>query len=192
MHYPKYLRYLDSFGAIAVVSAIVYVRLPDTDRPEPHLDGLWGNLTSEMIGIWLSVRLIDWIIRAHDSFTKARVRTVRFMRFTERQMHVLLDFERAHDLKMVFRELDWIQTRLPTRRRHLKEDENRDLDAFFQKLNEMLASLPDRTALLEMKEPHSLGIANKDNLRIKLSELEDLRRAAEQNILAETDEDDGI
>jgi len=133
MVYPKYLRYLDFFGLCAFSSAAFYIWLPEGDRPETHLDNLWGNLSTEMLGIWLGVRLIDWIIRSHESFTKARVRTVRFMRFVEGRMHAVLDFERTHDLKGIYRELDWIMTRLPSRRRHLKLDEQRDLDAFFNK-----------------------------------------------------------
>jgi hypothetical protein len=59
MRYPNYLRYLDAFGILSLVSAVVYVLLPQEVRPEAHPDGLWGNISSEMIGIWLSVRLID-------------------------------------------------------------------------------------------------------------------------------------
>ncbi len=192
MRYPKYLRYLDSFGFFALASAVIYAWIPENVRPESHLDSLWGNLSTEMLGIWLSVRLIDWIIRTHESFTKARVRTVRFMRFVEGRMHAVLDFRRVHDLKGIYRELDWIVTRMPSRRRHLKTDEQRDLDAFFSKLNEILAMLPDKETVRKQMDTYDLEIPDKESVRQKLNELEVLRRTAEENILEETDEDEGL
>ena len=192
MRYPKYLRYLDAFGLLAFLSAVIYVLLPENARLESHLDSLWGNFSTEMLGIWLGVRLIDWIIKAHESFTKSRVRTVRFMRFVEARMHAVLDFERTYDLKGIYRELDWIMTRMPSRRRHLKADEQRDLNAFFNKLDEILSMLPDKEAVRKQLDNHDLEIREKDIVRQKLNELEVLRRVAEENILEETDEDDGL
>lgn len=192
MSYPRYLRYLDTFGLFALLSAVIYAWLPEAKRPEPHLDSLWGNFSTEMLGIWLGVRLIDFIIRAHESSTKARVRTVRFMRFMEGRIHAVLDFEQSHDLKGIYRELDWIKTRMPSRRRHLKADEQRDLDAFFKKLDEILAMLPDKNTVRAQQNTYKLEIQKKGSIQQKILELEALRRTAEDNILEETDEDEGL
>lgn len=192
MRYPKYLRFLDTFGALAILSAVAYAFAPDSIHPEQRLDGLWGNLTTELIGIWLSVRLIDWIIRAHESFTKARVRTVRVMRALERQMHLLIDFQRAHDLRNFYRELDWFSTRLLSRRKHFSTDESHDIDVFLTKIQDMLAFFPDRYALAADEQILSVEDTARPKLISLLSELELARKTAEKNILAETDEDDGM
>jgi hypothetical protein len=192
MRYPKYQRYLDAFGALSVLSAIAYWLLPAARRPEEHLDGLWGNLSSEMIGIWLSVRLIDLIIRSHESATKARVRVVRNLRYVERLLHGVLDFRRPFDLNHLFRELDWINSRMPSRRRHLKEDEKRDVEAFYAKLSDLLSHFPPREVVRSLKKTDVLPVTDDQSMSSIFSELEAARRVAEKNILEETDEDDGM
>jgi len=192
MRYPKYLRFLDAFGVLGIVSAIAFVRLPTPLRPEDHLDGLWGNLTSEMVGIWLSVRLIDWIIRTHESFTKARVRIVRNMRFTEKQLHTIVDFQRPYDLKMLYRELEWIESRMPARSRHLRPDEVIDVNAFYAATQALLHHLPGRAAVSLSSVQGDLPVENELDIRRALLVVEDARKKAEINILEETDEDEGM
>ncbi|WP_435003712.1 hypothetical protein [Xanthomonas arboricola] len=192
MRYPKYLRFLDAFGCLGIFSAIAFVKLPTAQRPEEHLDGLWGNLTSEMVGIWLSVRLIDWIIRKHESFTKARVRIVRNMRFTEKQLHVILDFKRPYDLKMLYRELEWIESLRPARSRHLRVDEAADVAAFYAATSAFLQSFPNQATVSSSSVRDDLPPVDEAKLREELISIESARKKAEINILDETDEDDGM
>lgn len=192
MRYPNYLRYLDAFGVLSVVSAAVYVLLPYEARPETRLDGLWGNFSSEMIGIWLSVRFIDWIIRSHESSTKARVRTVRSLRFIERTLNIVVEYRRPFELRHLYRELDWLNSIMPRRRRHLKPDECRDIDAFYAKVDEILTNFPGRNQLSASRTVDDLPITNEEVAHTLLTDLESARRKAELNILEETDEDEGI
>lgn len=192
MRYPNYLRYLDAFGVTSIASAAFYVLLPNEARPEAHLDGLWGNFSSEMIGIWLSVRLIDWIIRSHESSTKARVRTIRSLRYIERLMQGVIEFRRPFELRQLYRELEWINSRMPSRRRHLKSDECRDIDAFYAKVDQLLAHFPGRNQLSASRTVDDLPITDEDAAHALLADLESTRHKAELNILEETDEDEGI
>jgi len=188
MYYPKYLRYLDLFGFSGSMSALTYVLLPVGFRPDDHLDSLWGNLSTEMMGIWIGVRFIDLIIRSHESFTKARVRIVRNMRFVERGFHQLIEFRRPIELKNFYREYHWIHDRLGKRFKHLKKDERMDVLRFFGKADEMLAHIPPLESHLQDK----FEIEEIDVYFERLSQLENLRIIAEENILEETDEDDGF
>lgn len=192
MRYPTYLRYLDLLGVLSLVSAIIYVILPTSARPEEHLDGLWGNLCSEMIGIWLSVRLIDWIIRSHESSTKARVRVVRNLRYIERFVHGIVEFRRPLDLRYLYQELDWINSLMPSRRRRLKSDELAEVDLFYDKVRELLSLFPPREQLSVSKKVDDLPLNNEERCQSLLAEIETARHKAEINILEETDEDEGI
>lgn len=189
MRYPKHLRYLDAFGTLGIVSAVTYVLLPVEHRPADHLDSLWGNFSTEMIGIWLSVRFIDWIIRSHESFTKARVRVVRNMRFLDKLLLGLADFRRPYELVMFHRELKWVKDRLAARLKHLKPDEASDVEQYFSKVDEILLLLP---GLAELGPKDSFEIEEIERYLDTLKELEKLRHMAEANILEETDEDDGM
>jgi hypothetical protein len=193
MRYPKYLQYLDLLGAVSVASATTYVLLPISARPEDHLDGLWGNLSSEMIGIWLSVRLIDWIIRSHESSTKARVRVVRSLRYVERLLHTVVEFRRSFELRTVYKELDWIESRMPSRRRYLKPDEVSEIDLFYAKVQEFLLLFPPLDQLTHSQNiDHLTMSSSEEKCQTLLAEIENARRNAERNVLEETDEDEGI
>ena len=192
-HYPKYLLFLDAFGLTGLVSAIFYVLLPATNRPEEHFDSLWGNLTTELLGIWVGVRFIEWIIRSHESRTKVRVRVVRNMRYTENLLHQLLDFRRPYHLIQLYRELDWIQRRLTHREAYLEEDERLDVANFYSQVSTLVSNLPSRTDAEAVS--NSNGLIQLNNLLLlyeMLRSIEDLRRIAETNILEETNEDDGM
>ena len=189
MKYPTYLRFLDAFGALSAIAAVIYVRLPQNLRPVDHLDSLWGNLSTEMLGIWLSVRLIDWIIRSHESFTKSRVRIVRNMRMLERLLLGLVEFRRPYELKMLSRELKWVRERLNRRLRHLKVDEKNQVTEYFRYIDDIVLLLPDHKSI---HPTDRFAIADLDRYLVLLDHLELLRLRAEENIFEETEEDDGI
>jgi hypothetical protein len=188
MRYPTHLKVLDGFGLLALTSAGLFVSVPDSWRPLPKVDDLWGGISTEMLGIWVGVRFIEWIINSHESATKARVRIVRNMRLIERLFHNLSEFQRSYEMRILLRDVQWGRERLELRRKHLSPDEMNDVLAFFSVVDEMLATLP-----AECPPPQTtLQISNPTLFAECSRKLESARRQAEFNILDETDEDSGI
>ena len=107
-------------------------------------------------------------------------------------MHVVVEFRRPFELRQLYRGLEWINSLMPSRRRHLKPDECLDIDAFYAKVEELLAHFPERNQLSASRTVDDLPITNEDAAHLLLADLESTRQKAELNILEETDEDEGI
>jgi hypothetical protein len=107
-------------------------------------------------------------------------------------MHVVVEYRRPFELRQLYRELAWINSIMPRRRRHLKPDECVDIDAFYAKLDELLVNFPGQNQLSASRTVGDLPITNEDAALVLLAELETTRRTTELNILEETDEDEGI
>lgn len=189
MRYPRYLMALDAFGVLAISSALAFVLCPEALRPSDRIDSLWANLATEMIGIWVGVRLIDWIIRRNESATKARVRTVRNMRFVERKLKEFLEFRRAFDVFEFQREITWFKSMLVTRNRYLKADERRDVDSFYSKAEELYQAL---CSCESETDPRYLEFHDLAGLLELHAQCVALRKVADDNIMDETNEDDGM
>ncbi|HMI41039.1 MAG TPA: hypothetical protein VK485_07405 [Sphingomicrobium sp.] len=187
MRYPGYLRLIDSFGLLAIASTVTFATLPEPLRPAEHLDDLWGNLSSELVGIWLAVRLIDFVIKKNEGATKGRVRVVRGMRYLERLFTSFYRYPRSHELADLLREFRWNKGRLEQRKKHLKRDEVGDAELFYDIGAQLLYLLPQVA-------PNDQDKIEYDSRRYHglLTDLGIAREKAEQNILEETDEDSGI
>ncbi|MGC3972014.1 MAG: hypothetical protein QM775_33135 [Pirellulales bacterium] len=187
MRYPLHLQLLDLFGFVALLSVLGFVFLPDAHRPPTHLDDFWGNVSTEMLGIWFGVRFIEWILNSHESKTKARVRIVRGMRILERLFHNVLEFRRSYELVLLDRDYDWTKKMLKSRRKYLSKDECAEVDVFYGIAEKLRALLPaDAPPRSEIK------ISDEAEFFRLFLELHAARQKAEQNILDETDEDSGI
>ena|SRR5260221_14552718 len=84
--YNRYLMALDVFGLISATAVAAYMLLPDEWRLRSNQDGMVANVLSEFVGIWVSVRLIDFFIRSNERRDRARVRSVRNLRLIERMV----------------------------------------------------------------------------------------------------------
>jgi hypothetical protein len=91
------------------------------------------------------------------------------------------------------RELHWIVKRLEQRKSHLSPDERRDVDAFYERVCELVARLPTRADAQQASDRQELVTLNEvPELYQLLEAIESARFVAEANILDETNEDEGI
>ena len=149
---------------------------------------VWGNLSTELIGIWLSVRLIEYAIRSHETSTKARVRTVRHFRGMERRLHRIVEYKSPRDLKLYYREYNWGKTIIKKRHKHFSPDEIQDISGFYSILDNILSQFPEiPDGDLDKRMKFSTS-----NIDENFAKLEQVRLVVERNILEETDEDEGI
>lgn len=188
MRYPTHLKVLDAFGVLAFASTVLFALMPDSFRPSSHIDDSWGGISAEMLGIWVGVRFIEWMISAHQSATKARVRVVRNMRFIEKLSHTLIEYRRSFELRLLIRETNWCRERLKSRKKYLSADEVKDVETFFAIVDEMIAMLPSPCP----PPGTALTFEHDQALTICFERLGAALRNAELNILEETDEDSGM
>ena len=184
MKYPWYLKIIDAFGFFALLMTIWHIVRQVPPETDSRLDGVLGNLSTELLGIYISVRLIDFVVRSYQEYRDARISTVRNMRNIENLLHGIEDFKSMRELRIFNMEFDWFKVQIESRKKHLKNDEVEDIRKFTKKLDEILSSLP-AVDLSKIGEKISV---NSEIFAAHFVEVENLRIQAERNILNETSE----
>jgi hypothetical protein len=187
--YNRYVQALDIFGLVSTLLVVIYLVWPDGYRLADKQDGMIANILSELVGIWVGVRLIDFFIRKNERHDRARVRTVRGMRYLERVCSDIVIHKRILDVALLRRELAWNKKMRGQRDSFLSLDEIADLDAFYAELDDFVKLLPH-----EQQRAGILTLSFEDNVSISiaLGLVEEARTKAEENILEETEEDAGL
>jgi hypothetical protein len=187
--YNRYLMALDVFGLISATAVAAYMLLPDEWRLRSNQDGMVANVLSEFVGIWVSVRLIDFFIRSNERRDRARVRSVRNLRLIERMVVNVLLFKNGYEVTNLRRELTWTDSMRQQRNRFLATDEIADVDAFYALAYEFCSLIPEFDTLLHRD---AVTFTNEDAAKEIEVRIEAARLKAEKNILEETEEDTGL
>jgi hypothetical protein len=173
--YNRYQFALDCFGMTSLALVVVYLLIPEGSRLSNTQDGMLANVLSEMVGIWIAVRLIGFFILQSDRRDRIRVRTVRSMRFFEAQIkHVIAADFSIGPVQRLRDELKWSTNLRADRERYLSEDEIKDVRRYY----DLVSQFAERE-----------GHGSSDEL---VNQIMHARVAAEQNILEETQEDYGM
>lgn len=190
MNRRHYMRIVDLIGVLAIISSVTYLLISPAYRPNERLDGLWGNISSELIGIWLAVRLIEWAVRQHDSALKVRVRSVRNLRMLENQLLHFIDSGYLGALRRLDFEIAWCKGRIVRRSKYLDPDEINDVSKYYEILDKIRSMLPEISDYSSREEIKDIIIG--DEFSSLMASLANARKKAEDNILEETDEDEGL
>lgn len=92
----------------------------------PILD-LWPNIATEIVGVWLSVRIIDAMINRRTSRHNNRQGIVRNMIYFLEIAQTIVPYFDDWKLRNLQNELSWFEERLPKRQKYLSEDELLDV-----------------------------------------------------------------
>jgi hypothetical protein len=154
-------------GAVLTVGFVVYRQqhLKDTS---PFID-LWPNIATEVIGIWLSVRLIDGLISRRERRDGVRRFLISNLNYLRERAGELLPRVYDFNVNKLENEYLWAQERLARRLRYLDESEKVDLQNVYAQLKSVLAEC---TSHLEFEvKVNELDV----KLRTQFHELEDAR-----------------
>lgn len=186
--YNRYLFFLDIYGFLSATLVIGYLVLP-AERPwSSPTDSMIGNVLSELIGIYVSVRLIEFFMTRNERRERVRVRVVRNARFIETTIANIFMFRNGFEAFRLRRELIWVAENRTKRYRHLSPDEVRDAEAFYRKVADFCDLIPSFMSVFG----RNVTFTDEARAAELLKEIEEARLALEENILEETDEDDGL
>jgi hypothetical protein len=196
MRYRRFHLLLDVFGLIGIALAVSYYlighQLPDKDK-DPELFSLWGNFATEIVGIWIGVRLIDYVIQSNEKKHSSRLHLVRNMRFLKRETSRAIEFFGSHEVGSLRFELDWAKDISIKRHHYLSKDEITDLNDFYDLIAELIPRLEKIANLKDSyyKNDETREFVDKERQYLKstLDKVEEARRKAEFNILEETEEE---
>tara|TARA_Y100000310_G_scaffold63013_1_gene58296 strand:+ start:6190 stop:6762 length:573 start_codon:yes stop_codon:yes gene_type:complete len=190
VNYKKYLVYVDLFGIFAVISTVFYIYSDQLFSNIPEkFSGVWGNLSTELIGIWFGVRLIDWIIKSNDKSTNNRIVTLRNMRFLTKQAERVIEFGYRHDSKILNKEVNWFKTVMSQRARFFSRDELQDINNYIDSLTDFLMQVNSVISPSSGDVQLKLAEHIEEKFFSLIENIDELRLIAEANILEETPEE---
>jgi len=98
------------------------------NRFSDHIQNLWSNLAIEVLGVWLSVRIIDFLIQRHRSFRETRFHQLRNLGFfADTATHSITYSPKARDIEIMEQEILYFEKRWPKRQRHFYKDEREQI-----------------------------------------------------------------
>lgn len=184
---------LDLFGIASFIAALAFYALSQYPNAVGNeaLGALWANLATEGLGIWLTVRIIDRLLRHEDKWRKTRVSLVRNCRYLVRALKIANVQRRTIDVDLVRRELRYAAQRLERTKEHLDATEIEAVSTLHSSIDNRLDELED-----EIKEPPPrpgsieaiIGVIDLSGVSLALIELE--LETVESEILDESPEDD--
>jgi len=190
VNYRKYLVYVDIFGLCAVLSTLLYIYSDSIFTKIPDkVSGVWGNLSTELIGIWFGVRLIDWIIKSNDKFTNNRINTIRNMRFITKHAERVVEYGYRHDVKVLNKEVSWFKSVVKQRERYLNQDEILDIQNYLTALSQFVTEINKVISPNGGDTKLELAEHAQERFFSALENIDELRLVAEANILEETPEE---
>jgi hypothetical protein len=134
MSYRKFHLFLDLFGILGVGLAISYYlvshQVPEQNKDQ-ELFNLWGNFSTEIIGIWIGVRLIDYVIQQNEKKHFSRIKIVRNMRFLISTARSSIDFSNRPAIAKLNYEINWSNKVFSSRQIFLSQDKINDVEDFY-------------------------------------------------------------
>ena len=139
--FKKYIRFwfwVDLVGlAFSVILIITY--LVWGDNVSDHLQNLWSNLSIEVLGVWLSVRIIDFLIQRHKSFKEIRFQQLRNLGYFENVATDILTYSpKERDINLLIREIKYFDKRWAKRKKHFFKDEKEKVDDLRKTMPEII------------------------------------------------------
>jgi hypothetical protein len=99
---------VDIVGGIAATTAVVTFATPLAKLfPEGWLQ-LLENLSIELLGTWLSIRVLEYIVRRREEHEAGRTRVLRICRFWTGQLTRVRAAPSTHDVETLKRELRYL------------------------------------------------------------------------------------
>jgi hypothetical protein len=150
-----------------------------------HLQNLWSNLAVEIAGVWISVRIIDFLLQRSKSFRKSRFQTLDNLNFFYRKVQDIIIYSTLHDadVQVLGKEVLYFDKRWGNRKKQFYKDEKEQIDLLIIDMNniyQFIKSQQDKT------EP---DVAFKDSLKEKAYSFSEKLECLRLNIWEETNPD---
>ncbi|MDB5128139.1 hypothetical protein, partial [Mucilaginibacter sp.] len=115
-----------------------------------HLQNLWSNLAVEIAGVWISVRIIDFLLQRSKSFRKSRFQTLDNLNFFYRKVQDIIIFSTLHeaDVQVLGKEVVYFDKRWGNRKKQFYKDEKEQIDLLMIEMNniyQFIKSQQDKT-----------------------------------------------
>jgi hypothetical protein len=189
--YNRYLFALDLFGVLSASAVAAYLFCPQLQLSDSRQDSMVANVLSELVGIYVAVRLIELFSRRNETQDRVRVRSVRLMRFLENVINPIAIRGYGVDANRLLRELEWAKNIMRHRRRYFSADELRDIDEFYRLADAFAGDMrTGRNA--DGSSNDRIWFSDEEKMADLVQSIELARMKAEENILEETSEDSGM
>jgi len=192
--FKKYFRFwfwIDLVGlCLSVILIISY--LIWGDNFDDHIQNLWSNLAIEVLGVWLSVRIIDFLIQRHKTFKETRFKQLDNLGYFDNIANHILQYSPSHqrDIEILQREITYFDKRWLKRQKQFYEDEKVEI----QTLRQLMPTIISTCVELELTGNQPISRERyselKQTLRQQLYEFRTLLEQLRENVWEESHPDD--
>jgi len=147
--YFRFWFWIDLVGlALSVILIISY--LVCGYNFDEHIQNLWSNLAIEILGVWLSVRIIDFLLQRHKNFRDTRLQQLRILQYFYDTGINVLEYGVAYqrDIDSLKREIKYFDKRWLRRKKHFYKDEIEQIDQLRQSMPEIV----DKSVLIKRSD----------------------------------------
>lgn len=88
---------------------------------------IWANIATDLIGVWLTVRIVESLLQAREKFHSIRRTTVSNLRYFLRIAQEITPEFYEWRINSLQNELRWFEEKLPKRKKYLYRDEYDDI-----------------------------------------------------------------
>jgi hypothetical protein len=156
-----------------------------------HIQNLWSNLAIELLGVWLSVRIIDYLIERHKNFKDTRLQQLRNLGYFDDTANIVLSYNKVHqsDIDKLDREIIYFDKRWNKRKQQFYRDEIEQIDELRLSMPEIIESCK------QVKMSYDINLNNKnteikENLKGQLIIYRERLETLRENIWEESHPDD--
>jgi len=180
----KYFRFwiwIDIVGlALSLILVTSYLKYGD-DYDE-HIQNLWSNLAIEVLGVWLSVRIIDFLLQRHKNFKESRFHQLRNLKYFYDTAVNVYEYNSTYekDIEKLQMEVKYFDKRWHKRKKHLYRDEKEEIQVLRNSMPNIIeASISVRqvnTDIRKLEDKYPITEDEKSNietLKIQRVELKD-------------------
>jgi hypothetical protein len=170
---------------------IILFMLKTVSFNNARIDDIWSNLATEIIGVWLSVRIIDSVIQRRNKKNRTRLQILRNLKhfLNVSNNFVVWNTPKMIDFEELLKEQSYFKQRWDKRKKYLFDSEIEKVE----KLERFKQLIIDEIKILltDYKQDDTVNSKHdKTRLRTLLHEYDDLLENLREDIWEESHPDD--
>jgi hypothetical protein len=127
----RYFKFWVWIDLVGLASSLILIAsyLKYGDNYDEHIQNLWSNLGIEVLGVWLSVRIIDFLIERHKNFKETRFHQLRNLQYFYETALNIYEYNSTYerDIENLQREVKYFDKRWHKRKKHFYRDEKEEI-----------------------------------------------------------------
>lgn len=156
---------------LGIISSVVFL-IYGHNIHDDELKSLWGNFSTEVLGVWVSVRIIQYIFDSRNKFHRTRLHLTRTYKWVSDRAWSVINYPPPYliVIKDLEGEIEVFETRWDRRKKYLHTDECQMALALNERRALLLEKIIELNNCWYSQENDSEAVSKFDELRSQFHE----------------------